>query len=272
MATKKEDTANSEEDSSIDNTKIKKIAKKLKAMGVMGLRNKTAETSSNKMMTMMLALIVAIPAGAIVAYITMPGQLNEFLSLPNELENKESNNFQAHQQIPAYPSARSLNRVQESESEWLTQRRAEIAKRRSEFEKYNTNHYAANRNPSEPPQWVKDRLAQMEQRRAEFEKQNTDNYVASGNLAEPPQWVKDQQALMQKNREKYQQQWANMSYNRAVNQPSYMANPRMNAHQPQPNQAPVTAYAQPVNPYYYNNAPYSGPHRMSYGQYGYPYR
>ena len=226
----------------------------------------------------MMVLIVAVPAGAIVAYIAMPEQLNELLLLPNAVENKESNNFQAHQQIPVYPSAGSLNRTQEPE--WLTQRRAEMDKRRSEFKKYNADHRAANRNSSEPPQWVKDRQAQMEQRRAEFEKQNADNYAVNRNPSEPPQWVKDQQALMQQEQEKYQQQWAkrsaDMPYNRAPNQPGYMANPGMNAYQPPVNNAYVqnqrpyyNGYAQPVNPYYYNNAPYAGPRNMPYG---YPYR
>ena len=283
MAIENEDTANSEEDASVDNAKTEKIAEKLQAMGVMGSSKKSAEAGSNKMMALMMVLIVAVPASAIIAYIAMPQQLDDVLSLSNGVENKTLNNFQAAQQTPAYPSAESFNRTQEPE--WLAQRRAEIEKRRAEFEKHNTDHYAANRSSSEPPQWVKDRQAQMEQRRAEFEKQNVDNYAVNRNPSEPPQWVKDQQALMQQEQEKYQQQWAkrsaDMPYNRAPNQPGYMANPGMNAYQSY--QAPVNAYAQnpgpyyngyaqPINPYYYNNAPYSGPHRMPYGQYGYPYR
>ena len=256
MATKKEDKANSEKDASVKNVKADKITK---TETVKGSGEGKTETESNTMMTIIMAMIVAIPTAAIVAYILLPGATG----------NDSSNNFRAPQQISVYPSDGNLNRAHEPE--WLAERRAEMEKRRSEFEKYNTDHYAANRNSSEPPQWVKDRQAKMEQRRAEFEKQNTDNYSVNSNSSEPPQWVKDQQALMQQQQEKYQQEWAkrsaNMPYNQAPNQPGYMVNPGMNGYQP--NQVPVNAYAQPVNPYYYNNAPYSAPYHMPYG---YPYR
>ncbi|MCK5001533.1 MAG: hypothetical protein KAJ92_06765 [Gammaproteobacteria bacterium] len=277
MATKKEDAANSEKNASVDDAKTKKSTKKLETEAVMDSGEKPAGVGPNRLMTLIMAMIVAIPTAAIVAYIAIPQQLNNPISLSNDAGNKGSNNFYAHQQIPASPSAAGVNSAQETE--WLEQRRAEMEKRRSEFEKYNTDYAAANRSSSEPPQWVKDRQAKMEQRRAEFEKQSAVNR----NPSEPPQWVKDQQALMQQEQEKYQQEWAkrsaDMSYNRAPNQPGYMANPGMNPYQS--NQAPAypqnpgsyyNGIAQPVNPPYYNNAPYSGPHNVPYGQYGYPYR
>ena len=277
MTSKKEGEANNNE-AAVDSAKTEKIAEKLEAMGMTGSGKKSEEVESNKMMNLMMAMIVAVPVLAIVAYILMPQQLEGMLSMSGEDENVAVNSFAAHQQIPFHQENGGFNAAQEPE--WLTQRRAEMDKRHSEFEKRNADHFSVNRNLSEVPQWVKDRQAQMEQRRAEFEKQNADNYAANRNASEPPQWVKDHQAFMQKEQERQQQEWTkraqDMSNNRAPNQAAYMANPGMNTYQPPVNNAYMqnqrpyyNAYAQPMNPYYYNNGSYAGPRDLPYG---YPYR
>ncbi len=273
MAIDNEDAANSEE-AGVDSVKTEKM----ETIDMTGSDNKSEGVESNKTMSLMMVLIVAVPVAAIVAYIAMPQQLGGVPSLPDDSTAVVENSFPAHQQIPVHHNNGRFNAAQEPE--WLKQRRAEMDKRRSEFKNYNADSFSANRNSSEPPQWVKDRQAQMEQRRAEFEKQNADDYAVNRNASEPPQWVKDHQAFMQKEQERLQQEWAkraqDMAHNRVPNQPVYMANPGMNAYQPPVNNAYVqnqrpyyNGYAQPVNPYYYNNAPYAGPRNMPYG---YPYR
>lgn len=289
MATEK--PANSDDVSS-DNEKTAKVAEKLKTLGVTGSGKKAPEKKSHTIMSMMMVLIIAIPAGLIAAYVAMPDQLNELFSFASSTDNQSSSSFDARSQMPVHPAAG--NRVHAQEPEWVAQRRAEMEKRRSEFEKQNADKSSSNMNQSEQPQWYKDRQAEMEKRRSEFEKQKADNFTANMNPSEPPQWVKDRQDKMEQERARYQEQrtkqLANMANNRM---PGYMNHPGMQAPQMAAtvpnNQVPVwqnqnranvypqgpvpyyNGYAQRVNPNPYYNAPYypNGPYGAPYG---YPYR
>ena len=237
-ATKKETVANSEDAASAENDKKNKIAKKLETLGVMGSAKKAQKTGSNTFASMLLAIIVAIPAGMLVVYIAMPDQLNGFLPSSTTANNAGPNQFYVQPGMQGHPYSRNQNQV---------------------------------------PAWVAMQREQMEKRRAEFNKRNENLNSVNRSAAEPPQWVKDQQARMQKEQEKYQQEWAKrsseMSNNGPQAVPGYMNNRGMNGY-PQ-NQAPVysqnpapyyNGYAPPVNSYQYSNSPYNAPQNMRYGQ------
>ena len=229
-----------------DIEKKNKIAEKLKAMGMMGAEKKSVVKKSNTMVSMLLALVVAVPAGMLVAYVAMPEQLNDMFSFFSDSTDDSSNDY-ARTQMPVQPDAGNWN--QNQVPEWVVQQRAEMEKRRSSFERNNTDRFAENRSSFQPPQWVKDR-----------------------------------QALIQKEQEKYQQEWAKRSapplHNGAPSPSSYgyLNNQAMNVY-PQ-NPPPVNAYPQnqpryyngyaQANPYAYNNGAYYGPQNMPYGQNAYP--
>ena len=270
MTIENEDKVNSEDDANAANESSSTTEKNVEV--------EASEKKSNKLTTMLMALIVAIPAGSILAYVFMPDQLNSPFS--DEATAGKQSSSDSASAVTLYPI--DGNGVHAQEPEWVAKQRAEMDKRHAELRKQNEEQRASRMNSSEVPQWVKDQQAQAEQRRQEFEKQN----VASNRLApEPPQWVKDQQVQMQKDQERYQQEWAKRSAAMASNrppQPPWVTNHSgVNAYPPAQgyqNQMPV--YGQnpapyyngsvpPANPNYYGNAPYSGPYNAPYG---YPYR
>ena len=240
MATKNEKAANNEADANVKNEKIKTEEE-------MTTNKETSGTGPKNMASMLMATVVAIPSMMIAAYLLAPQQLiSDFSSLSTSGDARSNVNYE-QQQMPAHANAENWNRNQE-------------------------------------PEWVAVQRAEMEKRRSEFEKKNADLYAKNRVSPEPPQWVKDQQALMQKEQAKYQQEWeqrsAQMANNRNQPRPGYMNNPAMNMY-PQ-NQVPAYGYAQnpapyyngytqPVNPYQYNNGPYTGPQQAPYLQNGYPY-
>ena len=223
MATKKEKAANSEDDVSIENENKDTIAEE------------STKKESKTMVSMLMALIVAIPTGMIVAYVAMPGQVGEVFSSSSTTNNERSNVVYAQPGMPAHANT-------------------------------------GKRGQHQVPAWVAQQREQMEKRRSDFERQNANRKVENKNSVEPPQWVKDQQALMQKEHEKYQQEWAKRSAESANNRPQAfpgnMNNARMNGY-PQNPAVYNNGYAQPANPNRYYNGPYYAPHNMPYGQNSY---
>ncbi len=240
MATKKESAENNEE--------VKDAAVEAKSPAEVSSVISSDEAGFYNMTSLLMALIVVIPTVAIVAYVAIPNQLD---NAPSSTVNRSNDNY-VQTLVPVHSAVANQNQ----EPEWVVQQRAEMEKRRAEFDERNAK-----------------RLAENEAR------------------SEQPQWVKDHQAFMQKEREKHEQEWAKrtaeQAQNRAPNFPGYMNNPQMNANQMPIQQNPYPAnayqqnpgqyyngYAQPVNPYNYNNAPYNGPapYNAPYGWNGYPRR
>ena len=230
MATKKEDTAKSEVDDNVENEKVKEA---VEVMTETPSSEQSSDAGDNKLASMMMALIVAIPTAAIVAYIVVPNELNNLIS-------KENSSYLAT--VAANPQ--SQNPVV------LT-----------------TN----NRNQSQQPAWVIEHRAEMEKHRLAIEKQNADAFSAKGTIPEPPQWVKDQQAQMEKEKAKYQE-WAKQSAASAPSRGMgyrQQSNPAIPGNQApvQQNSGQYNGgYAYPVNPSqnrpYYTNGPYGyPPHR-----------
>lgn len=240
MAIENEDKVNSEDGINQANEESDTAEKKVEAVAEVEISDK----KSNKLTTMLMALIVAIPAGAILAYIVMPDQLNDMFSNEAGADQQSSSDFAPASPVTLYPIDGSGIRAQE-------------------------------------PEWVAKQRAEMEKRHAELKKQNEEQRASHMNSSEVPQWVKDQWAQMQKEQERYQQEWAKRSADMASNrppQPPWVTNhPGVNAYPPAQgyqNQMPVyrqnpapyyNGSAPPVNPYYYGNAPYYGPHNAPYG-------
>ena len=267
-------------DASTESKKTNKVAEKLKAMGVMPSGKEKPETEGRRFSPMLITLLIAVPVVGFIAYANMPGPFNNLASSVSSVfssapEQSNPNNGYAQPQLPVQtaedPRRRAdtlaMNQSRYQQPEWVSQRRADMEKRRLEFEKQNADRYAANQTamqPPEPPQWVKDRQAQMEQQRARYQQQR--------NMPQQP---------------------ANWRYNDAPQAPAYMQHPGMNPNQannnaaqlqaPQ-NQNPANVNPQyqrqyynarpyPVNPNYYNGQGYGyGPRNVPYGWNGYPAR
>lgn len=340
MTTENEKNENSEENDSVansENEKTSKVAEKLKTMGVMSSEKKDEPidepvvdepvNESRRFSPLLITMLVAIPAVAIIAYMNMPDQFNQWLSSitgSSSTASEQQDNpaiVNAYAQTPQTQMPQrqaSVNAVgdrwnrpgyQSQEPQWVAQQKADMEKRRLEFQKQNPEPewLVAQRADMEKrrlaflkqnpePEWVTKQRADMEKRRLEFEKQNSARYGADWRQpAEPPQWVKDRQAEMERDMARYQENARNHSNGSAYNRaPEYMQHPRVNSYQqngagvnnrmqPRQNQNPVQAYPQaqrqyyntynyPPNPYYYN-VPRNGfrQNNAPYGRYGYPY-
>lgn len=216
---------------SVENDKKNKISEKLKTMGVMGVKKKIQEKDTNTMASMWIALIVAIQVGMFVAYLVMPDQLSALFSL-STTDNKVANH-NVNPQMPANPYTGAWNR--NHEPEWVTKQRAEMKKRRSDFDSKNAN-YVLNRS------------------------------------VQTPQWVKDQQAMMKKEQEKRQQEWAKRStqpvYDRVPRPPGYMNNRYSQNRANTQNAVPYyyNGNRRMGGPYGYNYGPNNGQYNVPYGQ------
>ena len=275
------------------------VAEKLKTMGVMPSANKEPDTKERKFSPLLITMLLAIPAAAIITYMVMPEKFSNILAFNSNTTSTSdspdllSSNISTEQpQQPVYPVTDNWSRP--SQANW---------------------------NQRQEPEWVKQKRAEMEKRRADYQRQNPDAFPTNWNSSEPPeppQWVKDQQAKMEQEMARYQQEWSNRSNNmpynnRAIEPPAYMRHPAMNSYQPQnttmeatqpqmqQNPNPGTMYPQmqgqqmpnPVNggypqgqmqppyntynnyrPYPYFNAPNYGygPYNAPYGWYGHPIR
>ena len=237
---------------------------------------------------LLITLLIALPAAAVVTYINMPEPFdNLWSSLTNHQESNPDQNIssaptgqntpQALSQLPFQPSTSTFNSNNRAVGDW--------------------------QQPSEP-EWVIQQRAEMEKRRAEYEKEfqnrnSGNNFQASNQPPEPPQWVKDRQAEIEKQVAQHQEQWKNQQANwarsnRAPEPPAYMRHPQVNMNQPYPanmaNQAPPQTQSAPnpgygyqqrvqnynrnnyqPNPYFYNRPNYGyGPYNAPYGWNGYP--
>lgn len=242
MATKKESTTKSEADDSVDN-ETATAAEEVTPSAAISSTNKVSDDGFFKRSSILMAMIVAIPAGAIVAYVVIPDELTEAFSTSTTANEITTNDFQLQPAMPAQTTSGNLNNNQ-------------------------------------PPEWVVKHRAEMEMHRAELDKRNAENRAASRAGSEQPQWVKDQQARMEQEQQKHQEwvkQQSELARNRAAAYPANRQYPAMNGYQPNPatmsNQIPAQQRPgqyynpYPVNPYYnrpyYPNAPYNAP-------YGYP--
>ncbi|MCW8922320.1 MAG: hypothetical protein OQK69_01635 [Gammaproteobacteria bacterium] len=236
MATKK-DTADKKVEAKSGDDSAKDTVKKVEPAAASASVEDSPKTGFYKLSSILMAMIVAVPAGMIVAYVAMPDQLNEMFSTTSAVESQQLNVYQMPPQMPAQVASENFNRNQE-------------------------------------PEWVAQQRAEMEKRRAEFDKKNAASRAAAE--AEMPQWVKDQQAFMKKEQER-QQEWAKRSagqaYNVQPNMPGYMNNAGVNAYQQNPGQY-YNGYPQPINPYNNYNVPYNayGSYYPPYGWNGYPRR
>ncbi|MDH5387133.1 MAG: hypothetical protein OEY06_01645 [Gammaproteobacteria bacterium] len=219
MATKKEKAANSEDDVIIKNENNDTIAEE------------STKKESKTMVSMLMALIVAIPAGMIVAYVAMPGQVGEVFSSSSTANNESSNVLYAHPGMPGHANAGSRN--QHKVPDWVAHQREQIEKRRANFDRQNAERKEATRNSAEPPQWVKNQQEWAKRSSANFNNrpQTFPGYMNNSRTNGYPQ-------------------------NQA---PVYSQNP-----------APYyNGYAPPTNPYQYNNGPYNAPQNMPYSQNSY---
>ena len=275
VGAEKETTA----DASAKSKKSSKVAEKLKAMGVMPSGKEKPETEGRRVSPLLITLLIAVPVVGFIAYSNMPGPFNKLAAsvtsvFSSTAEQSNSDNSYSQPQLPVQSAedpwrrvdTLAMNQSRYQQPEWVSQRRADMEKRRLAFEKQNADRYAANQpasqQPPEPPQWVKDRQAQMEQQRARYQQQRS-----------------------------MPQQPANWRYNNAPQAPAYMQHPGMNPNQannntaqPQANQNPANVNPQyqrqyynarpyPVNPNYYNGQGYGyGPRNAPYGWNGYPVR
>ena len=242
MTIENKDKVNSEDDASTANESSSISEENVEVTAEV----EASEKKSNKLTTMLMALIVAIPASSILAYVFMPDQLNSPFS--DEATASKQSSSDSASAVTLYPIDGSGVRAQE-------------------------------------PEWVAKQRAEMDKRHAELRKQNEEQQASRMNSSEVPQWVKDQQAQMQKEQERYQRELAKRSAAMASNrpaQPPWLANHSgVNAYPPAQgyrNQMPVygqnqgpynNGFVPPVNPNYYGNAPYSGPYNAPNG---YPYR
>jgi hypothetical protein len=288
MTTKKDNNENNENnenvssnktDADVKSEKTNKVAEKLKTMGVMPSDKKESETVGRRFSPLLITVLVAVPAAAAVAYYTMPEQFNNLLSSINisspasapitqpEFLNKPYVQPQV-QEHPATGNAQANTWGQAQEPEWVTQQRAEMEKRRVEFQKQYASRNTSNTQPMQPP--------------------------------EPPQWVKDRQAEIEQQMAQYQQRGShypdNQTNYRAAQAPAYMQHPSMNPYNANPQFNPQTMQQQqpvnapnpqgqqsqrpyygpqnyPVNPYYYYNQPNYGPnpYNRPYGWNANPY-
>ena len=229
MATKKEDTAKSEVDDNVEN---EKTIEAVETTAALPINEQSSDAGSSKYTSMMMALIVAIPTAAIVAYIALPSDLDGLLITDSNLNPTT---------ITANTNSQPQNLVVPAMD---------------------------NRNQTQQPEWVTEHRAEMEKRRSVFEQQNADAFSAKRAIPEPPQWVKDQQAKMEIEKAKYQE-WAKQSADPAYNSaPGYRQQPgNQMPVQQNPGQYYNGGYAYPVNPNqnppYYPNGPYSAPYGYS---------
>ena len=215
--------------------------------------NNEAEKKSGRLSRLLMAMVVAIPAGLIFAYIVFPNQLNQMFSFVGVETNTEVATVE-RAQAPLYPV--NTFGAEPQEPEWVTKLQAEMEKRRAEYREQAEQNRPKDAD-REMPQWMQDRQAEMKQRRAEFEQQVAANNQAAAE--QMPAWVKEQQ--------KQHQDWAK----RAANPPWVTNSQNMNGSQTAPaysGQVPAFGYNPypypyyngyaPVSPYHYP-APYYGP-------------
>ena len=194
---KNENTSDNDADASTDNEKTNKIAEKLKTMGVTPSENKPAEKEARRFSPLLITLLLAVPAVGVIAYMNAPDHFDKLLSsisnytsLFTNKDQQSPDNVNTQSKVPAesvagswdQPEATTLNRFHEPQLD--ASKRAELEKRRLEFQKQNPE-----------PQWVAQQRAEMEKRRLEFQKQNPE-----------PQWMAQQRAEMEKRRLEYQKQ------------------------------------------------------------------
>ena len=274
--------ANNEKSSaaSAESQKTNKVAEKLKAMGVMSSGKEKPVAEGRKISPLLITLLIAVPVVGAIAYVNMPGPFNQ-------LASSVSNVFSTAPDQPAPASGYDQSAMTASSAEDPWRR---------------TDTLAMNQSRYQEPEWVIQRRADMEKRRLEFEQQNADRYSANQSASqppEPPQWVQDRQAQMEQERARYQQQRpmyqqpAGRSYNGAPPSPAYMQHPGSYPNQLNNNtaQLPVPQNQPPanVNPQYqrqyYNGRPHQvnrpyyngpsygyGPNYAPYGWNAYPNR
>ena len=75
MATKKESTAKSKADDSVDKEATNAATEEVKSSAAISPAKKASDDGFFKRSSILMALIVAIPAGAIIAYLVVPDEL-----------------------------------------------------------------------------------------------------------------------------------------------------------------------------------------------------
>ncbi|MDH5710428.1 MAG: hypothetical protein OEZ15_02020 [Gammaproteobacteria bacterium] len=251
MTKKKENAVTSDADVAAENEASESVSSGEYKMEYAGEQ----PSLSNKLTPLMMTLLVAIPSVAIVAYINWPDQLDELVASVQESGNGLNNSG-----VPSAANSSIESWARPQPPEWVAQHRTEMKKRRTEFEKQNTeqssaNDVSSNFTPPEPPLWIKEQHARMEQERARYQEQMAKQRAAMNNMS--PEY------MMQPGMNRPQ-----MSGVPANNQAAVWQNPNPAYAYPQIQQPYYNGYPQPTNPYY--NVPnYYGPYGAPYG---YPYR
>lgn len=185
MTSKKESSTNSKVDEKVETENTNDQGSEFQTATMTPSDKTTSESSAYSLSTMLLALIVAIPTAAIVAYVAVPYELNELLST----ENYSSAASNGHMQ--AAPSMNHLNASQQPE--WVKKQNAAMEQRRAEFKNRNAEN-RANSN-AEAPQWVKDHQALMEKEQAKYQQWANQSAEMARNRAMAPTGYGQQPAM-----------------------------------------------------------------------------
>lgn len=213
-----------------DDDKSAKINEKLKKMGVMPSDDQKQEEESRRFSPFWIMILIAIPVSAYIIYSNMPDEVDDlYTSIGDKISDftsedddsitdsdivtkTDSNNNEFDETALAY-----LN--QPSQSDRINQQRAEMERRRDEYQKNNPE-----------PEWMVKQRAEMEKQRQEYLKQNPE-----------PEWMVKQRAAMEKQRQDYLKQnpepeWAvnhraemekrRLEYQKKYPEPEWMAKRR----------------------------------------------